>query len=167
MNSSYLPFAFRSDDLVEGTPAVHALLVGCSVYDAATQLSCAAITAFRLFQHLVLADEEGRLVAPLASVTLLLSPTKDEAAVLERCIPDEAWAEATHANILCGLDQHIELLANMERACVAPTPMAGAGMGMYYFCGHGFEGEVGDFVLPSDARRNDSVVTPIVNPRIV
>jgi hypothetical protein len=157
-----LPFAFQAP--VVAGPLVHALIIGCSKYDSAPNLRCGATTAFYVYRALQDAHEKGRLVAPLATVTLLLSPSDAEADLLARCISSEHWRPATKKNVLAAFERHWELIKTQERTCTAPTDAAGSGLGFYYFGGHGADNFRDDPVgFPCDAEKADETWRGLLN----
>jgi len=131
---------------VGGGPGIHALLLGVSAYrhlptqpdpEAADtlrlgQLSCAAISAYRLAQWLQ--QPTGHLALPLITLRLLISPSEAEL----NAEPELAALEAG-----CTLQQVREAARDWsEDASTHPESIA-----IFYFGGHGIQRSKGDCVL--------------------
>jgi hypothetical protein len=104
----------RRADL-KGVAVTHALLIGVSAYDHLDSLDAGAHTAGRIYEWLKTASDAGTLPAALATVTLLLSPTKIEQRALEKVADPTKWAPATCANILAARDRLRILVLETEK----------------------------------------------------
>ncbi|MBS4052064.1 MAG: hypothetical protein KGZ69_12775 [Methylomonas sp.] len=134
---SQLPFLVDQRAKFKGRAVTHALLIGVSHYDHASSLDAGAHTAVRIYEWLKSADEAGALPAPLATATLLLSPTNSERTIVEEQIGKTGWAPATGSNILDAQERLFQLTLEMEADLKKPDLEIGAGLAFYYFGGHG------------------------------
>lgn len=132
-----LPFAMDRRGALAGRAMTHALLIGVSHYDHLRSLGAGAHTAMRIFQWLKDTDAACKLPAPLATVTVLLSPSEPEQAIVAEVLEADAWAPARRANILAAQRRLHDIVSETERALIKPDRDAGAGMVVYYFGGHG------------------------------
>ena len=132
-----LPFIVDRRNDLQGRAMTHALLIGVSRYDHLSSLGAGAHTALRIYQCLNNADACGRLTAPLATVTLLLSPNETEEAIVAELIDENDWAPATGVNIIAAQARLHDIACDTEQHLTCPDGDAGAGMVFYYFGGHG------------------------------
>ena len=141
-----LPFAIDRREELAGQAVTHALLIGIDQYDHLDNLGAASHTAVRIFEWIVSADKQRRLHAPLATVTLLLSPTDEighhvdsvVASALGGCgastkSTETPWACASGANIRSARDRMCQLVNDSENN----SEIVDAGLAIYYFGGHG------------------------------
>ena len=157
-----LPFAYQES--IDNRPAIHALIVGCSRYENLENLDCGAITAAKFFRAICEANKYGRLVAPLATITLLMSPTNVELAEIDKIVPRRRWWRATAHNVALASDRHRKLVGNHELNCKHPTTAAGCGLGIYYFGGHGADVFRTDPIgFASDARKVNGKWRGLIN----
>jgi hypothetical protein len=132
-----LPFIVDRRPELKGRAMTHALFIGVSRYDHIQSLDAGAHTAIRIYEWLRNADDLGMLTAPLGTVTLLLSPTKEEQVAVDSIVGGTGWAPATGANILAARERLRDLMLTVEYHLVQPSQEIGAGTAIYYFGGHG------------------------------
>jgi hypothetical protein len=132
-----LPFMIDRRPDLKGGAMTHALLIGVSAYHHISSLDAGAHTAWRIYEWLKIADAAGTLPAPLATVTLLLSPTEIERRTIQDLVDPAKWASATCANILAARDRLRSLAIETEKQLTRPDNEIGAGTAIYYFGGHG------------------------------
>lgn len=138
----------RRDEL-NGVPGIHAFICGVSFYHhlpggdgtpakkpfGLKQLSSTATTGWLFYQWLLDAQKNNRLPLPLATVHLLLSPSKPEA----DAIPEMAAIDpASRENFVAAANEWRDFASDAD------------GMTMFYFAGHGVQRRQNDSVLLLD-----------------
>lgn len=136
----------------EGKPGLHALIVGVSAYphlpggtDTTTpdshnmqQLSSTARTAYMMYRWLV--DSKDRLLVPLATIRMLLSPSPGEVATVVVTDPTTGNPlpvdRATRANFEAEANQWRKDSATRKDNCT-----------FFYFAGHGVQSTNKDSVI--------------------